>query len=320
MKKGLLFALTILLAVGAFAQQNFRIRINHKLGSNAFAFNASATNNNGIEFAVRRMQYYLSELTLIHDGGQETMVPDRWLLVDAGFPFDSVLGSYNVSSLEGIKFGVGVQQSYNHLDPSSYAMEHPLAPKSPSMHWGWSSGYRFACLEGKSGAGLLQIFEVHALEDSNYFHTTVMTSGIADGNDIVIDLDADIARALENIDVSFGPTNHGGGGISHIMLENFRDYVFSEATLSTSANAQQEYVDFNLYPNPSTGDAQFILDPTKANGAELRVFDATGRMLLQQKIGSSGQGRIEMKTNGLYFVSVLRNGATLVTRNWVVHQ
>jgi hypothetical protein len=188
------------------------------------------------------------------------------------------------------------------------------------MHWGWSSGYRFACLEGKSGANLAQIFEVHALEDSNYFHTTVMTAGVADGNDIVIDLDADIARALENIDVSSGPTNHGGGGISHIMLENFRDYVFSPASPITASEEQLNQADFGLFPNPSNGAASFRIDPRFAKGAEVFVYDGMGRLLQSQEVASNGLGEVQAPANGIYLVCVQKEGKTVVARRWVVNQ
>ena len=70
------------------------------------------------------------------------------------------------------------------------------------MHWGWSSGYRFVALEGKSGTtSANQNLELHGLEDVNYFHLTITTAGTTSGSDKVIELNADYIQALKNINI-----------------------------------------------------------------------------------------------------------------------
>ena len=57
-------------------QTPVRFQINHMMGASAFQYGQTGTNNLGHDFQVDRMEYYISEITLIHDGGQQTMVPN----------------------------------------------------------------------------------------------------------------------------------------------------------------------------------------------------------------------------------------------------
>lgn len=133
------------------AQSDVYIQINHKLDTDPFDFSVEHTNNLGDEFNVTRLEYYMSSITITHDGGIETVVPETWILANAGTFTNVYLGSFDITTLESVSFGIGVEGDYNHLDPASYPSEHPLAPKSPSMHWGWSPGYRFVAMEGSGG-------------------------------------------------------------------------------------------------------------------------------------------------------------------------
>ena len=78
---------------------------------------------------------------------------------------NAFLGSHDITTLESVRFGVG-RSEHNHLDPSAYPGDHPLAPQLPSMHWGWASRYfhRFG-MEGWAGEGFLKL-QIHAWEIS----------------------------------------------------------------------------------------------------------------------------------------------------------
>ena len=192
--KKTLFTLWMLSVLTAWSQQSIRFSIDHQLGGTAFGSSVTAQNDLGNDFRTERLQFYISQIELVHDGGQTTPVPNTWFLVDANVPFDESLGSFSVGTLEAIRFGVGVEQAANHLDPASYAMTHPLAPKNPSMHWGWQSGYRFVCMEGKAGSALDQVYEVHALGDNNYKVQQITTTGVLQGSDLVVSLTAEYFR------------------------------------------------------------------------------------------------------------------------------
>ena len=115
------------------------------------AFNFSTVYSGGdCEYKITRLQYYVSEIKIKYDGGKSYLIKDLYFLVSAEKDTVLSLGILPVSNIEGIEFSIGVDQAANHLDPSTYPSSHPLALKNPSMHWGWTSGYRFIALEGNS--------------------------------------------------------------------------------------------------------------------------------------------------------------------------
>jgi hypothetical protein len=316
MKKLYSFVVLAFLAGGLFAQTDFTLEINHKLGVSPFQMNTSAVNNNSVPFKVTRLQYYIGQITLIHDGAQETTIPNTWFLINASNAFQVSLGSHSITTLEGVRFGVGVEQSANHLDPSSYAASHPLAPKSPSMHWGWSAGYRFVAMEGKSGANFSQTYEIHALDDSYYYLTTVNTAGFAGSNGITIALDADYAMALKNIDVSTGPITHGGFGESIALLQNFRDDVFTPSTtVGLEAGLSQE--EFVLAPNPVSASGMVRIEGEFGNEAVVSVTDLSGRVIREQIVNGES-AMLEVNSAGYYLVSLKKEGKTVATRKLIV--
>jgi hypothetical protein len=208
--KGIYTLILSVCALFALGQSDVYLKINHQLGSGDFSYNVPGSNDLGNGFKTTRLEYYIAEIAIIHDGGTVTEVDSTWILVDAGSYTNVLLGDYNISTLEGVRMSVGVEAAVNHNDPTLWPSNHPLAPQWPSMHWGWAAGYRFVCMEGKSGAGFAQDFQIHALEDKNYQTFTINTAGVTSGSDITIELDADYEEALSGIDVSSGLIEHSG--------------------------------------------------------------------------------------------------------------
>ena len=136
------------------AQSSVNIQINHLLDGVRFENEINTVNDLGNDFMIDRLQYYISGFSITHDGGQVTEVEDLYVLVSLLNDSESTmidLGELTFTTLESVNFNLGVDQEANHSDPSLYHPTHALYPKSPSMHWGWTSGYRFIALEGKSG-------------------------------------------------------------------------------------------------------------------------------------------------------------------------
>ncbi len=318
MKRIYLFAFLLVAGLSALAQINVSLQINHKLGATPFQMGSQATNNLGNGFTLNRLEYYLSEITLIHDGGQLTTVANRWILVDAGQPLMEDLGIQPITSLEGVRFGVGVQAAYNHLDPSTYPSNHPLYPQSPSMHWGWSSGYRFIALEGNCGTNMLQTVEIHALDDINYFQTTINTAGMMTFQGLVIDLNADYAMGLKDIDLSGGLINHGASGEARRLAQNFRDFVFTP-NVATSLTTPLVTNTFGIAPNPTNGHSRLVMDAAISAHSSFVVYDYTGRILKTVQ-PVNGIADLEIAVAGCYLVALQHDGKTLATKRLVVAQ
>lgn len=258
------------------AQKNVKLHITHKLGTADFAFNQTTQNNLSQNFKISRIDYYISGIKIIHDGGMELTLPDHYILAKGAANVTADLGSLNVTTVEGIKFYVGVDSPANNADPSLQSPLHPLYFQTPSMHWGWSAGYRFVALEGTAGNNP---FEIHGLWNYNYFEQTVMAAGENSGNDIHIYLDADYTEALKDINVAAGPIDHGVNATDLKLLENFRDHVFKAGTAPTSIPGQNTAIHFaNIYPNPVQDKINIDLLVQNNHAKSVQVIDLLGKV------------------------------------------
>lgn len=319
MKKLLLSAIALLIfSISSFAQNSIQININHKLADANFAMETAAKNNIDNDFEVTRLEYYISQISIVHDGGQETLFEDFWVLVDATTSTQIDLEDSDINSVEMVKLHVGVEEEVNHLDPASYPASHPLAPKSPSMHWGWAPGYRFVAIEGNGGNNLDQLFQFHGLDDNNYFTTEIALTTEAVDNAVVINLDADYTRALENIDVSSGSIVHGAFGDAKTCLENFRDYVFSPAGQPVSTIDFSEVSKFDVFPNPTSNNATITLEATQDLNYEVSVTDLLGKQVrFYDAVNSNSTIDLQLENAGFYFVNLIKEGQAVITKKLI---
>lgn len=319
MKQFLTLSLVLMAAIGTTAQTTVKLKINHKLGTKAFTFNQESTNNVNSAFNVTRLEYYISKLSLVHDGGQITDIEDLYILANAENTTDVTLGEYNITKLEAINFNIGVDPGVNNQDPTQWPQSHPLSPKSPSMHWGWSAGYRFVALEGNAGANLNTVFEYHALGNKNYFPLNIPTKGTDDGGDLLITLNADYSKSVHNLELSSGPIIHGDFGDAVKVLRNFQTEVFTsiEGNSNTLGIDQKVEPSISLYPNPTTGI--FHLDlPKNWNDTEIILRDMTGR-LVQSTCLDSTMHTYSTPERGIYLVSIRNSDGQVLTKRLVVN-
>lgn len=261
------------------AQKNVTLHITHKLGTSAFALNQPAQNNLSQNFQVTRIDYYISGIKVIHDGGMELALPDKYILAKGSADIMESLGSLNVTNVEGIKFAIGVEAPTNNEDPTLWPADHPLYLQSPSMHWGWASGYRFVAMEGLANNIASNNFEIHGLGNNNYFTQTVMAAGENSGNDSHIYLDADYIEALRDINVAAGPIDHGVDATDLKLLQNFRDHVFKPGSRPTSVKNQSTAAGFaTIYPNPVQDKLAIDLMVQNGQAKSVKVIDLLGKV------------------------------------------
>ncbi|MDP2174801.1 MAG: T9SS type A sorting domain-containing protein [Bacteroidota bacterium] len=288
-----------------FAQKNIQLNINHKLGSSAFALEQVGYNNFGNNFKVSRMAYYISNIKIVHDTGKITNISNVYVLIDASAATSIDLGSRNIDSVEKIQFSIGVNAPVNNQDPSQWPESHALSPKSPSMHWGWASGYRFVAMEGKCGDGLNQIFELHGLGNGNYYQTEVITGGVKMGNNINITIDANYTEALKNINMWQGVISHGETDEAQKILRNMRDFVFRAVGNTANLNTTASFNPFQIVPNPSIGQFKIIHDSNLSTIKSIEVFDMSGKNILSLTDAESLNHEIFIQEKGLYLVKIL---------------
>ncbi len=321
--KNILFTLItcFLLSNFGFAQNSVQLNINHKLGSDAFAMLTPSTNNLGDDFNLNRLEYYITEFTVTHDGGQTTEVNDLWVLVNAADATAIDLGSHNITEVEGVQFHIGVDDAHNFLDPASYASDHPLAPKNPSMHWGWASGYRFVALEGNGGPSYNNTVELHGLGSQNYLEVSVNVTASAASNAVTINIDADYARALENISVNSGLIVHATTDEAQEMLSNFQLYVFSSKTGTTSTVDYSEISSLDIFPNPTTvGTSTLRINATKELSYQVSITDILGKEILSlDKVNSNVAIDLNLENAGMYFINLIKENQTVISKKLIVN-
>jgi hypothetical protein len=316
MKKFLpLVVIGTLISTGILAQQDVYLTINHKLADESFAFNQASTNNLGHNFSITRVDYYMSKFTIIHDGGMETEAPGgTYILAKGSSSVSALLGNFNVTTVEGIKLHVGVNAPVNNEDPTQWLAPHPLAPQSPSMHWGWTAGYRFVALEGKAGPSLTTTFQMHSLGNFNYFEQTIIVNAVENEGALYINLNADYTEAVKNINLNAGPIDHGVNATDLTVLENFRDFVFSAASGTTSINNNQNEISLSLFPNPSSGMVQINWENNGANITDLVIFDITGKKIQASSLRNQSSISLSIEKSGMYMVQLLASGEIVANR------
>jgi len=320
MKKNIFLTTVLLLGMSLSAQKTVNLKINHKLGSSAFAFGQKSTNDIGQDFNLKRCEYYLSKISIVHDGGKVTQAKDVYALVKASATTSIDLGSYNITTVESINFSVGVDPGVNNADPTKWPSTHPLAPKNPSMHWGWSAGYRFAAIEGKSGTNLTTLWEIHALGNKNYFDINIPTSATDNNGDLDITLNADYSEALSNLKVDEGFFSHGEDDEAYIALRNFQNKVFTSTDGKTNTLANEEIelaTKVNVFPNPSDGELTVSLE--KAMDADVKIFDLSGRLVQSKTLANESSIKIEGLETGIYILKLQASDETLHTERIIVN-
>lgn len=95
--------ISILIAVIFFtnvnAQKNVILKIKHKLGDSSFALNKASQNSLAKDFKITRVDYYISKISIIHDGGMIMNVPKMSILSRTGADLEANLGKFSVTNI-----------------------------------------------------------------------------------------------------------------------------------------------------------------------------------------------------------------------------
>lgn len=320
MKKLILLGLILITGVFANAQTDVSLKINHKLGFEDFTLGAVGTNNLGYDFKASRLQYYLSQVTIIHDGGTETAVPLEVLaLVEPQEEISTTieLGSFDVTTIESVRFYIGVQEPENNADPSLWPEDHPLAPKSPEMQWGWAAGYRFVAYEGTSGAGFGSYFGLHGLGNENYFEVSTNVEVEAVGEALVMNVMGDYSQGLNDLILNTDNISHGPTGAAQQILFNWRDDVFG--LFYSELPEETKVLNWSIYPNPSTENVT-VNFAKETEVDHVTITNVLGE-IVQTIVVPLNQQQLEISIEeaGIYFINAMSsNEEMLATEKLVI--
>lgn len=319
MKKIILINLALWVAIGALAQTSVSLKINHLLNDEAFEYNKTAQNDLNNSFNIARLEYYISGVKLLHDGGKIISASDVYLLVN-GSTSEFTIGSYDITNLEAIGFSIGVNSPENNQDPSKWPSTHALAPKAPSMHWGWASGYRFVAIEGKAGAALNTEYQVHALGNQNYFAQQISTNVTASNNKIEVVINADYAQLLSGIPVQNGIITHGDFDEAPTLLRNFQTKVFTNtegAGNILSVKEVEPTSTFTLFPNPSNAYFTIAVEDVNFRNSSIDIKDIAGKLVYKATL-QNAQHDVSNLEAGVYTVSLVNHDGLQVNKKVVI--
>jgi hypothetical protein len=322
--KNLFIVVVFLCSFGAKAEQNSVVLMfNHLLNGKQFISGETTNSFDGkTVFSYTMLRYYISNIKITHDGGKITEAKGVYLLVNVASTaiitgendkFD--IGKYDISSVEAIEFAIGIDSATNHLDPSSYPWNSPLAPQNPTMHWGWNAGYRFVTLEGLTGATSSTatiVFQIHSLGDELY---TIVKKNVnswkSDDGSVVITLNAEYKNLIKDIDVSAGMVEHGTIGIPTTMMSNFGSSVFSAAPVGCIEELSSP-VEMTMYPNPT--QERLVISMKECQEAEVIITNVLGEEVLRSPMNG---GKVSLSldlTSGMYGVGIIQSGK-MIARN-----
>ena len=294
--------------VCAQAQNEIVLHVNHLINGEHIVI-GDVYEVGGEAVRVDRLEYYLCEFVITHDGGQVTELTDVYVLADANDDGAYSLGEWDITNIEEISFGAGVDADHNvGIDPSTYPSGHPLAPQFPSMHWGWASGYRFLALEGFAGDNMNAQYQVHALGDNNFFIQNHGLSVAADEGNATVYINANYEGLFDGLPVSQGFIEHSSSGEATEAMQNMRNLVFEAGTVMDLPDlAETDASIWKVFPNPAS-DVVFIA----ADAAEVQQWELMNLTGQTVKMGTV-QGRtafdVQSVPQGSYLLRLLTKEA-----------
>lgn len=324
--------LALVFASAAFAQTTNQVvcSFDHKAGADPMVLNQTEfTIWNGKKVVLTRAEFYVSEVAIHPTDSMATTLADQYMLVNAAAPnteFD--LGNWPADATHGLTLHLGVPQSVNHNDPASWPANHPLAPQNPTMHWGWSAGYRFMAIEGKvdnNGDGVPETaFEFHNLGDALYKTAELTGVETAQNGVLHLHITLDYAQLFKNMAMTGNLIQHGSASINLKMMTNAATEGFlampqASATHDVLANSLQVTVS----PNPFAAETSVRYELPATGALTMVVSNSLGQAVRTQGgLPADGTLRFEKGNlpKGVYQLAFYDKGRLLARKQMVISE
>lgn len=306
--KNLIFTLLFLCwTIVLKAQTTLELNIQHKFKKSSFVLGQPYMDAQDRVIEISRVQYYISAIELMHDGGQITALANKYILVD-GNQSNYNLGTVNTSleALENVRFDLGINAMTNLTNPLDYAIEHPLSELA--MYSTSQSSYIFLAIEGlvdTDGDNIADEPFVFRVTDSQLLQTILVETKVNVSNDILqVNLTADIAKWLEDIDLKDVGIEENGGFINTKVADNTNDFTVFSNTSTTAVQTlvsplNHIYVDTRLNFAPTIYYKFYT-----GEQIDMTITNIAGSYFIQQfEMNSTGDFYMEANLPaGLYIV------------------
>jgi hypothetical protein len=293
-----------------WGQKNIFLHIDPLFGSQPFALNQTFTGNDGVAVSIEHFNYYLSDVKIFHDNGQQTnLLTDIWLITPTQHTL--YLGYFAIQQIDSINFTIGVPKRYNTQtgalaqDISTYPEIHPLSFQSPSMYWGWSFGYMHMIAGGKADSNNDGVpnayFELHNLGNNNQQSVTLPAIQTTSGNQIDLHYNCHVDRWFNQMPLSSVGVLHGETGLNLSVMQNVNTQdVFA---LNPAATIQENH---NLFISWKQTPNEITIHGIQNQGIEnFQVFSNTGQKLLDVDVQNAVASiPLDRLSSGFYLVSV----------------
>ncbi|MFN5654019.1 MAG: T9SS C-terminal target domain-containing protein [Flavobacteriia bacterium] len=293
-----------------WGQKNIFLHIDPLFGSQPFALNQTFTGNDGVAVSIEHFNYYLSDVKIFHDNGQQTnLLTDIWLITPTQHTL--YLGYFAIQQIDSINFTIGVPKRYNTQtgalaqDISTYPEIHPLSFQSPSMYWGWSFGYMHMIAGGKADSNNDGVpnayFELHNLGNNNQQSVTLPAIQTTSGNQIDLHYNCHVDRWFNQMPLSSVGVLHGETGLNLSVMQNVNTQdVFA---LNPAATIQENH---NLFVSWKQTPTEITIHGIQNQGIEnFQVFSNTGQKLLDVDVQNAVASiPLDRLSSGFYLVSV----------------
>tara|TARA_B100001287_G_scaffold208959_1_gene177912 strand:- start:155 stop:1102 length:948 start_codon:yes stop_codon:yes gene_type:complete len=311
-----LFTLCILFFVllTSFSQKSIFLNLNPVFLGEPFELGTTYTHPSDQSFSIDYLNYYVSDVIITHDGGQEFVaMPSVHLATMEDYTL--FLGNYDVQNVEHIEFTLGVPERFNTqdgadaIDISSYPSDHPLSFQDPSMYWGWAFGYMHVVTAG------MPFFELHNVGSqlAKQVSLDVIPTQIS-STQIDIELFCNVDRWFNSIEFSMNLVSHGAGPENVQMMSN----LLTDEVFSVSAEAIiPEYINTQSFVYHNNEGLYVANIPSQAKF--LKVSDQLGRLILSQPISGTSILSLDIEQKGVVFVSLLnQEGSELETIKYIL--
>jgi hypothetical protein len=276
---------------------------------------------NGKKIILTRAEFYLSKFNLLGKDGKEVSFPDNYMLINTDDNQSKhLVGSIdNGMDLNSLSFYIGVNKEKNHLDPTTYPEEHPLALKEPSMHWGWAGGYRFMAIEGQvdldNDSKPETDLQYHNLGDDLYKQAVVSIETDETASSIDITLVLDYTKLFEKLTMIGNNIVHGSSTKNATMIANATTGGFFKQEIESATADQETTPTFTM---ASSSQSIYFNFENEMNNAFVKAFDSGGKLLASRQI-SGKEVQIEKATlpPSIIYFTLFRDNKAVSTKKYV---
>lgn len=300
--------------------QTMTLNLIHEYNGEPFALNTVFETPEGVAVEFTRVQYYISNFTITHDGSMSHIPTDSYVLASGNISSYSFDVETTITNVEAVDFKLGVDATANGQGTSFWPDGHPLATQVPNMDWGWPSGYKFWAIEGKidnNGDGVPNdLFQLHGI--GNSLLRDVNVSGLS-GSEITMYVN--VGGWLNGMDLDAAGIQHNGDTENTQVANNtVPQNVFT--AMSTASNGHQPLQESKLYADCTMEYAPTIYYDLLTNDlVNVVVHDLSGKEVLKtENLNPEGNYFIRKELPTGTYVATFYNDGLRETIKFVVRK